>query len=71
MKPRSLVVVPDSAGRGHAPDAAAFGDEGADTFGHMCRNAVLGEIRGFGYVAARVARHFQLAWSAMESVGNR
>lgn len=37
MKGRSLVVVLDSAGVGHAPDAAAYGDEGADTLGHILR----------------------------------
>jgi phosphopentomutase len=35
--PRVLVVVCDSFGVGHAPDAAAFGDEGADTLGNMSR----------------------------------
>ena len=37
MKARSLVVVLDSVGVGHAPDAAAYGDAGADTFGHILR----------------------------------
>ena len=37
MKARSLVVVLDSAGVGHAPDAAAYGDEGANTLGHILR----------------------------------
>jgi phosphopentomutase len=32
---RALVVVLDSAGCGHAPDAADYGDEGADTLGHL------------------------------------
>jgi phosphopentomutase len=32
---RALVIVLDSAGCGHAPDAAAYGDEGADTLGHL------------------------------------
>jgi phosphopentomutase len=35
--PRVLVVVCDSFGVGHAPDAAAFGDEGADTLGNTSR----------------------------------
>lgn len=34
---RSLIVVLDSAGVGHAPDAAAYGDEGANTLGHVLR----------------------------------
>lgn len=32
---RSLVIVLDSVGVGHAPDAAAYGDEGANTAGHI------------------------------------
>jgi len=32
---RALAIVLDSVGCGHAPDAAAFGDEGADTLGHL------------------------------------
>jgi phosphopentomutase len=39
--PRVLVVVCDSFGVGHAPDAAAFGDEGSDTLGN-CSRAVGG-----------------------------
>jgi phosphopentomutase len=32
---RALVIVLDSAGCGHAPDAADYGDAGADTLGHL------------------------------------
>jgi len=32
---RALLIVLDSVGIGHAPDAAAYGDEGADTLGHI------------------------------------
>ncbi len=32
---QALLIVLDSFGIGHAPDAAAFGDEGADTLGHL------------------------------------
>lgn len=32
---RALVIVLDSVGIGHAPDAARYGDEGADTLGHL------------------------------------
>lgn len=32
---RVLVLVLDSVGVGHAPDAAAYGDEGANTLGHI------------------------------------
>lgn len=40
MKEAFLIVL-DSVGIGHAPDAASFGDEGADTLGHI-REAVAG-----------------------------
>lgn len=33
--PRAIILMMDSFGIGGAPDAAAFGDEGADTFGHI------------------------------------
>ena len=32
---RALLIVLDSVGIGHAPDAADFGDEGANTVGHI------------------------------------
>ena len=32
---RAFLVVMDSVGCGGAPDAAAFGDEGSDTLGHI------------------------------------
>lgn len=32
---RIIVIVMDSVGRGGAPDAAVFGDDGADTLGHI------------------------------------
>ncbi|HWE93537.1 MAG TPA: phosphopentomutase [Tepidisphaeraceae bacterium] len=32
---RALLIVLDSVGIGHAPDAAEYGDEGADTLGHL------------------------------------
>src|SRR4051794_2861741 len=32
---RALLLVLDSVGCGGAPDAAAYGDEGADTLGHI------------------------------------
>ncbi|MFZ4777302.1 MAG: phosphopentomutase [Terrimicrobiaceae bacterium] len=37
MKARSLVLVLDSVGIGHAPDADAYGDAGANTLGHILR----------------------------------
>jgi phosphopentomutase len=35
MTKRALLLVLDSVGCGHAPDAAAYGDEGANTLGHI------------------------------------
>ena len=32
---RIILIVLDSLGVGELPDAAAFGDTGADTFGHI------------------------------------
>jgi len=36
---RALVIVCDGLGVGEAPDAAAFGDEGSDTLGHVLASA--------------------------------
>ena len=38
---RIFVVVMDSFGAGDAPDAAEYGDEGADTMGHIAERVVL------------------------------
>ena len=35
MPPRALLLVLDSVGVGHAPDAKAYGDEGANTLEHI------------------------------------
>ena len=32
---QALLIILDSVGIGHAPDAADFGDEGANTLGHL------------------------------------
>ena len=48
---RIFVVVVDSFGIGHAPDAAKFGDEGADTFGHIvavCPDLCIPTLRSLG-----------------------
>ena len=41
--PRTLLVVLDSVGIGGAEDAAAYGDEGADTLGHIAEACARGE----------------------------
>jgi phosphopentomutase len=39
--PRAFLLVLDSLGIGGAPDARSFGDEGADTLGHICDHMTL------------------------------
>ena len=38
---RVILVVLDSVGIGELPDAAAYGDEGSDTLGNICRQVDL------------------------------
>ena len=38
---RAILIVLDSAGAGCLPDAAAFGDEGANTIGHIAERMEL------------------------------
>jgi phosphopentomutase len=40
---RALILVLDSFGCGHAPDAARFGDVGADTLGHIAAHCATGQ----------------------------
>lgn len=40
---RAFLVVMDSVGAGGAPDAASFGDEGANTLGHIARACAAGQ----------------------------
>ncbi len=64
---RSLVIVLDSVGVGGAPDAAAYGDAGADTLGHLRQRGLLhlpalhslglGRIMGLEDAAPPRARH--------------
>ena len=56
---RATIIVLDSAGIGYLPDAAEFGDVGANTLGHIWEQAHpdlpymekmgLGRIEGLGY----------------------
>ncbi|NIZ02283.1 phosphopentomutase [Thalassospira lucentensis] len=39
---RAIIIVADSFGIGSAPDAAKFGDQGADTLGHIAENCAKG-----------------------------
>ncbi|XIA62212.1 phosphopentomutase [Bradyrhizobium sp. TZ2] len=40
---RALILVMDSVGVGAAPDAAAYGDDGADTIGHIAEACAVGD----------------------------
>ncbi len=54
MNRRAFILVMDSFGIGSAPDAARFGDEGADTFGHIAASRAAG--RGRPLVIPNLAR---------------
>jgi phosphopentomutase len=43
---RALILVLDSVGIGSAPDARAYGDQGADTIGHIAEACARGEADG-------------------------
>ena len=66
---RAIWLVLDSLGLGAAPDAADYGDEGADTFGHIaaaCAAAARGPLRlpnftRLGLPQAHAATHGQAA----------
>jgi phosphopentomutase len=47
---RAIVIVMDSAGVGELPDAAAYGDKGSDTLGHIAARVPLSvpALRGLG-----------------------
>ncbi|MCU0803264.1 MAG: phosphopentomutase, partial [Rhodobacteraceae bacterium] len=42
-KRRAFLIVMDSVGCGGAPDAAAFGDEGSNTLGHIAAACAAGQ----------------------------
>src|SRR5215216_4850205 len=46
--PRALVLLLDSVGIGAAPDAALYGDEGADTIGHIAEACARGNANADG-----------------------
>ena len=47
---RAVIVVCDGLGVGEAPDAAAFGDQGSDTLGHVLasRDVQIPNLRALG-----------------------
>ena len=61
--PRAFLVVLDSVGCGGAPDAAAFGDAGADTLGHIVAACAAGQ--------AEQGRTGPLATPTLDALGLR
>ena len=59
--PRAILIVMDSFGIGGAADAEAFGDAGADTFGHIAAACAAGK--------ADIGRHGPLALPHLEQLG--
>ena len=59
--PRAFLIVMDSVGCGGAPDAAAFGDEGANTLGHIAQACAAGK--------AEVVRSGPLRMPNLDSLG--
>ena len=58
---RAFLIVMDSMGCGGAPDAAAFGDEGANTLGHIVRECAVGR--------AETGRSGPLRMPVLDSLG--
>ncbi len=52
---RALILVMDSFGLGSAQDAARFGDEGSDTYGHIVRECAAGRAGAAGGRAGPLA----------------
>ena len=63
--PRAFLLILDSFGIGNAPDAASFGDAGANTLAHICDHLVLNVPHmaslGLGLAALAAAGHNPLA----------
>src|SRR5688572_2044450 len=70
---RAILLVMDSVGIGGAPDAAAFGDEGADTLGHIAAACAAGSADRAGLrsgpLAIPVMNRLGLCRAAEDSTG--
>jgi phosphopentomutase len=68
---RIVLVVLDSLGMGEMPDAAAWGDAGADTLGHICasREVRLPHLQSLGLGNVRPLEHVAPAASPRGSYG--
>ena len=66
---RVILIVLDSVGIGEMPDAAAFGDAGSDTLGHVCSHRPLRipNLESFGLGCIRPLANIQAVakpWAA-------
>jgi phosphopentomutase len=66
---RAILVVLDSFGIGGAPDAAAYGDEGADTLGHIAAACADGTARRSGALRVPNMERLGLGLAAKAATG--
>jgi phosphopentomutase len=66
---RGFLLVMDSFGIGAAEDAAAYGDEGADTLGHIARACAAGAVAGRGALRLPTLERLGLGAAAAASTG--
>ena len=62
---RALLLILDSVGCGHAPDAAAYGDEGADTLGHIDAQTPNLDALGLAAIMGRECAPPRASWGRM------
>jgi phosphopentomutase len=68
---RAIVIVLDSVGIGELPDAAAYGDEGSDTIGHIAKQVPLKlpALRSLGFARVAAIGRDPRAETAVGAVG--
>ena len=66
---RAFILVMDSFGIGSAADAEAYGDAGADTFGHIAAACAAGEVPGRGALRLPNLARLGLTAAASASAG--
>ena len=68
---RVILIVLDSVGIGEMPDAAAFGDAGSDTLGHVCSHRPLRipNLESFGLGCIRPLANIQAVAEPLAAFG--
>jgi len=68
---RVILIVLDSVGIGEMPDAAAFGDAGSDTLGHVCayRSLRIPNLESLGLGCIRPLAHIQAVADPLAAFG--